>query len=96
MNSFAVRQPIEPRHLLEGERTRPDAAEDGDVVARLVHGTVAVEAAGDAERRRAGFAALADIAAATADATILSAVATSDARLASGGLWRIAAGAGTL
>src|SRR5262245_2575007 len=42
--------------LREGERTGADAAEDADLVAALVDGAVAVEAAADGE----GFAAFGD------------------------------------
>ena len=46
----AVGAEIELALLVEIERPGADAAEDGDLVARFVHGPVAVDALGDRQR----------------------------------------------
>src|SRR3954447_2030802 len=46
---------VELALLLQGERARPDAAEDGDLVSGLVHGAVAIQSLGERGRGRGGF-----------------------------------------
>src|SRR5882724_3198571 len=52
----AVASQVETLLLLARERPRPDAPEDRDLPAGLVHGAVAVQALGERDRARGGLA----------------------------------------